>query len=116
MTKVHSIVNKDCEGVVYSVDEGTSLSDIEQAEPKFFATKFGEREAYEMYKGCLIVRYTAKLSGGGRVRKTVVYLFDTSDNHTFCVSAGAQLRSAAQAKAFIDRLLATGSYWYGMGK
>jgi len=119
-----TITNKNT-GHVFQVNEQTSLANIREKDPKFFATKLGKRETYTMYRGALIVRNTvAELLYGihrKNVRKTTVYLFVVGGNdsqthypYTFCVSAGNHVKSIAQAKKLIDRILEEQRYSYDL--
>jgi len=99
-------------------NEDASFSDIETACHLFFKTKHGKRESYSVHRGCLIVRATTVIC---RVptRMTSVFLFlphgheDGGRPDLFCVSGCASLRSIAQAKQYVDGLLAYGDYSYG---
>jgi len=109
-------------------DENASFSDMERTCSGFFKRPHGKRESYSVHRGFLIVRATTVIC---RVptRMTSVFLFlpeghDGGRPDLFCVSGCgviygktvhglASLRSIAQAKQYVDGLLAYGDYSYG---
>mgnify|MGYP001209275634 CR=1 FL=1 len=121
------IYGRDC-----PTNEDASFSDIERACPGFFKTPHGKRESYSVHRGCLIVRATTEIC---RVptRMTSVFLFlphgheDGGRPDLFCVTGCGivygkaihglaslrSMRSIAQAKQYVDALLAHGDYSYG---
>jgi len=104
-----------CSGSL-TLDESTSLADIQQAEPMFFKTPFGKRETYTMYRGQLIVRYTVSrprmFNPAESFRKTTIHLFD-KESGTHCVSSDTTVKDIRHAKRIIDRIITKGSYQYG---
>lgn len=96
------------------VDEKAKLWEMEKDCPLFFKTKFGKRETYTVYKGCLIVRNTKTFGDGIPKRTTTVYLFtkkleNTPDLfHTDLFHIGGA-ENIKQAKDLIDLVLHNGS-------
>lgn len=113
MTKV---INKQT-GTIYEIDESKTISDMEQACPRFFKNKHGKRETFTEYRGCLIVRHTIQYTHKP-VRETAVYIHCVLEKNLdmFCVSVGSSCDSIAQAKRLINRLLNGGEYYYGFYK
>ena len=106
-------------GDAVNVDKTASLCDMQNACYLFFKSTHGRREEFIVHRGCLIVRCTADVCGKA-VRMTAVHMYlpkgsgeDSPRPTLFCVSAGANLRSIAGAKRYIDRLLEHGEYEYG---
>ena len=96
-------------GNVYEVNEWTSLTDMERAEPLFFKTPHGKRETYTIHRGQLIVRNTVQFTGCKPQRMTTVYLFlrdPDTDNWSTLHAGGAS--TLYQAKKLIDRILDSG--------
>jgi len=112
-------------GNVFWVCSDTSLVDFQRAEPNFFAHPFGKRETYTMYRGAMIVRFTALMHTGFGVRTaptrlTAIYLLVVRGQdktarypYSFCISAGADVRSINRAKRLIDKVLDDEVYAYG---
>lgn len=85
--------------------------------PLFFRTPHGKRETYTVYNGSLIVRNTVQFTGCRPQRMTAVYLcLSNLAGHPdlFCVSAGSNISSIAQAKRLVDRIIAAREYHYGI--
>ena len=95
---------------IYMVDEANSLVDFERAEPLFFSVKFGKREMFTIYRGCLICRHTVQFTGERPTRRTVAYLWGRIGGKlaSFCIAPGGELKSVAQAQRLIDRVLESG--------
>lgn len=96
----------------HEVNEKTSLVAMRRACPTFFKVKHGERETYDVYRGCLIVRNTVRFAGLTK-RMTAVYIFLVDQGDLFCVSACEELGSVTDAKRYIDELFEHGHYEYG---
>jgi len=65
-------------GSVNIVDDKAHLGQMQQEAPAFFAIPHGKREAYSVYRGCLIVRNTPRFTLDRHrkpERQTAVYLF-----------------------------------------
>lgn len=112
-------------GSINIIDDESSLDQMQEQEPKFFATPHGKRETYSVYRGCLIVRNTPRFTMDRHrkpERKTAVYLFypladvpkDGVDNYAGLTNlAGSDPKTVTQAKRLIDRVLDNGQYYYG---
>lgn len=102
------------------VDENANLHEMQTAAPVFFRNKHGRRETYASYRGQLIVRNTA-VFGGQPTRTTAVYVYGRylslgklGEAVFLCASSGTPLVSIRHAKQFIDTILCSREYWYGM--
>jgi len=85
-------------------DDGITESEIRNAIPNFFKTKFGKRETFTFYRGFVICRHTVQFTGEKPKRRTVVYVYVPEFKDTLCVTS--ELGSIRQAKAYIDVILA----------
>ena len=103
-------------GVIGQVDETATLAGMKHFCPNFFRNKHGKRETYTTYRGQMIVRNSVQFGGPMMpvTRHTAVYLFLPDDANFSCISAGANIKSVAQAKKLIDKVLDGGKTHYGM--
>jgi hypothetical protein len=116
-------------GSILEIDEDTGLSDMQNAEYKFFKNPHGKRETFDTYRGQLIVRHTTTFTQAFRQvseRRTVVYLFvrevneENKDNNgikrrfLLCASSGNAVSNLKQAEKLIDRIIAEKRFAYNM--
>lgn len=112
MIKQETLVQNLDTGTIWTVDEFASLSEMQENCPKFFNTKFGKREYFVTYRGCLIARHTVIFSNGPS-RRTIIYAYvktETDKPYLFHVSSLA--RDLLTAKKMIDCLLNEQTYSY----
>ena len=100
-------------GSVYQVNELKRLSDIQHAEPGFFAITHGKRETYAVYRGQLIVKNTVKYTDWfGREkpeRRIIVYLFIFDhESDSWSTLHADNVSSIYKAKKLIDQILEDG--------
>jgi len=110
--KLIPILDRSEGRLIGHVDERTTLATIRHDCPGFFRNRTGQREAYTMHRGQLIVRGTVKFTGCRPERKTCVYLYFVDgdmENDTLCISAGG-IQTTNKAKALIDRVLKDKTY------
>ena len=97
-------------GVLGTIEETTHLDTMRSNCSTFFKVPHGKRETFTVYRGQLIVRNTCSFRGKP-IRTITVYLYTIEHGgDLFCISANDKLKTIAETRHLIDKVLDCGTY------
>ena len=95
-------------GMIHSIEEFHTLLDMQRICFWFFDNPRNNWETYHAYRGFLIISSIIKFSQWPKEYITTIYMFDKI---MYNITPSKPLRDIEDAKAFIDEIIHSGTYF-----